>query len=72
MFQLFFNDKKVNSYNIARLSDAGKFKKMFELLLKENIYLPPSQFETEFISFAHNNDDLNNTVNAFSRVLKCL
>ncbi len=72
MFQLFFNDKKVNSYNIARLSDAGKFKKMFELLLKENIYLPPSQFETEFISFAHNNDDLNNTINAFSRVLKCL
>jgi len=72
MFQLFFNDKKVNNYNIAKLSDANKFKKMFELLLKEGIYLPPSQFETEFISFAHNNEDLDNTVKAFSKVLKCL
>ncbi len=72
MFQLFFNDKKVNNYNMAKLSDANKFKKMFELLLKEGIYLPPSQFETEFISFAHTNEDLDNTVKAFSKVLKCL
>ena len=72
MFQLFFNDKMVNNYNTARLSDAVKFKKMFELLLKEGVYLPPSQFETNFISFAHSSDDLNSTVNAFSEVLKCL
>ncbi len=72
MFQLFFNNKRVNDYNTAKLSDAVKFKKMFELLLKEGIYLPPSQFETNFISFAHNGGDLNSTVDAFSRVLKCL
>ena len=72
MFQIFFNDRKVNSYGIAKNSDAGKFKRMFDQLLKKGIYVPPSQFETQFISFAHDDNDLQKTMDAYDTVLKCL
>ncbi|MEM0139471.1 MAG: glutamate-1-semialdehyde 2,1-aminomutase [Ferroplasma sp.] len=72
MFQLFFNREAVNSYKIAKNSDAKKFFKMFRLLLDKGIFLPPSQFETEFVSFAHTSEDLAKTIESFSSVLKCL
>jgi len=72
MFQIFFNKDKVTSYNIAKASDSAKFSKMFHMLLEKGIFFPPSQFETQFISFAHSEKDMENTVNAFSSVLKCL
>ena len=72
MFQIFFNRGKVTDYNTAIASDAGKFTKMFHMLLDKGIFFPPSQFETEFVSFAHSEGDLEKTVNAFSSVLKCL
>jgi glutamate-1-semialdehyde 2,1-aminomutase len=72
MFQIFFNKDKVTNYNIAKASDAAKFSKMFHMLLEKGIFFPPSQFETQFISFAHSEKDMEDTVNAFSSVLKCL
>ncbi|WP_337861068.1 glutamate-1-semialdehyde 2,1-aminomutase [Ferroplasma sp.] len=72
MFQIFFNKNKVIDYSTAIASDAKKFTKMFHMLLDKGIFFPPSQFETEFVSFAHSKEDLENTVNAFSSVLKCL
>ncbi len=72
MFQIFFNNSPVKNYSDAKKSDAVKFFKMFKLLLDKNIYLPPSQYETEFVSFEHSNEDLDKTVDAFSQVLKCL
>lgn len=72
MFQIFFNDKNVIDYNTARISDTDKFNKMFHGLLNKGIFFPPSQFETEFISFAHGEKDFQRTVDALSSVLKCL
>jgi glutamate-1-semialdehyde 2,1-aminomutase len=72
MFQIFFNKSKVTDYNTAILSDKNKFIKMFHMLLDKGIFFPPSQFETEFVSFAHSQADLEKTVDAFSSVLKCL
>jgi glutamate-1-semialdehyde 2,1-aminomutase len=72
MFQIFFNKGRVTDYKSATASDAKKFSKMFHMLLDKGIFFPPSQFETEFISFAHSEKDFDKTVNAFSSVLKCL
>ncbi len=72
MFQIFFNKNKVTDYKGATASDTEKFNKMFHMLLEKGIFFPPSQFETEFVSFAHSETDLESTVDAFSSVLKCL
>ncbi|WMT51337.1 MAG: glutamate-1-semialdehyde 2,1-aminomutase [Ferroplasma sp.] len=72
MFQIFFNKKNVTDYSTATQSDTAKFNKMFHGLLEKGIFFPPSQFETEFISFAHNENDFQATVDAMSAVLKCL
>jgi glutamate-1-semialdehyde 2,1-aminomutase len=72
MFQIFFNRKNVTDYSTATQSDTARFNKMFRALLEKGIFFPPSQFETEFISFAHSEMDFQATVDAMSAVLKCM
>jgi glutamate-1-semialdehyde 2,1-aminomutase len=38
-------------------------------MLKEGIFLPPSQFETNFISSAHTDEDIEKIAGAYSRCL---
>ena len=72
MFQIFFTDKPVKDYISARSSNISVFKSFHKGLLKKEIFLPPSQFETNFISTAHNEDDLSRTVELMSSMLKLL
>ncbi len=50
MFTLFFTDKKVENFNDAKTSDLIKFGQYFRGMLNRGIYLPPSQFESWFLS----------------------
>ena len=52
MISLFFTDKKVTNFEEAKTSDVGLFGKYFRAMLKEGIYLAPSQYESLFISTA--------------------
>ncbi len=52
MFTMFFNEKPVNNFNDAKNSDLALFGKYFQAMLKKGIYLPPSQFESAFLSTA--------------------
>lgn len=70
MFQLFFNKEKVTNYEIATKSNAELFKKMFDQLLRNGVYVPPSQFETNFVSFAHSDADLDRTIKSFEEAIK--
>ena len=70
MFQIFFTDKLVTDYISSKNADAKKFKKMFDVLLKNGIFIAPSQFEVVFLSDAHTKDDLSKTVNAYEIALK--
>ncbi len=72
MFTLFFTTKKVFDYKSAKSSDTKKFAKYFHLMLKEGIYLPPSQFETVFISMLHTEQDLEQLFKAAEKSLKNL
>ncbi|MEY2894539.1 MAG: Glutamate-semialdehyde -aminomutase [Bacteroidota bacterium] len=52
MFTLFFTEVAVNNFNDAKTSDLSLFAQYFQGMLRRGIYLPPSQFESWFISDA--------------------
>lgn len=69
MFKLFFRDYPPKNYIEAKQSDTQKFGEFWKKMLKEGIFLPPSQFETNFISSAHNDEDIEKIAGAYSRCL---
>jgi glutamate-1-semialdehyde 2,1-aminomutase len=69
MFKVFFGDMPYN-YQDALKCDKDKFNDFFKKMLSSGIFLPPSQYETNFLSLAHSQDDINRTVEAYQRNLK--
>ncbi|MDX1441921.1 MAG: glutamate-1-semialdehyde 2,1-aminomutase [Nitrosopumilaceae archaeon] len=72
MMQFFFTDKPVVDYTSSMNSDAKKFKKLFSVLLKNKIFIAPSQFEVVFFSDAHTQTDLNKALDAYREGLKAV
>jgi glutamate-1-semialdehyde 2,1-aminomutase len=70
MFQVFFTGANILNWNDARASDTATFMKMFRGLLDEGVYTPPSQFETNFLSMAHSDADIEFTLAAYERTLR--
>lgn len=70
MFQIFFTDKPVTDYASSKNSNADKFQKMFHALLKNGIFIAPSQYEVVFLSDSHTQKDLNRTLDAYEIALK--
>ncbi len=64
MFGMFFSDKPVYDYDSAKESDVGAFNTFFHAMLEQGVYLAPSQFEAGFMSTAHTEDDIMQTVAA--------
>lgn len=64
MFCLFFTKKPVVDYQTAISSDTKLYGRYFHKMLNKGIYLPPSQFETFFVSTAHAKEDLDKTIKA--------
>ena len=69
MFQIYINPAEVYNYADAKKSDAERFLKYFRALLKEGVFIPPSQFECNFISSAHSMADLQDTAEAIEVAL---
>ena len=69
MFTLFFTDQPVTDFASAKTSDAAKFTAYFSRMLESGIYLPPSQFEACFVSSAHDQQDLDKTIETNRRAL---
>ena len=65
MYCLFFNETPVRNYEDALSSNAELFKKLFQHCLQNGVYLPPSAYETCFISTAHQEDDISMTLDRF-------
>jgi len=72
MFTLFFQTGPVHDFVSAQKSDTGLFARFFHGMIGRGIWLPPSQFEAGFISFAHTDADLDFTVHACAETLKSL
>ena len=56
----------------AMQSDRERFGKYFHGMLEEGVYLAPSQFEAGFISAAHDEEAIENTIAAAAKVMKTL
>jgi glutamate-1-semialdehyde 2,1-aminomutase len=69
MFQIFFSPEPVYDYTSAKKSDIHDFKVFHSELLKRGVFIPPSQFETCFISIAHQDDDLQKTIDFMREAL---
>jgi glutamate-1-semialdehyde 2,1-aminomutase len=70
MGSLFFTDKPVENLDDAMTCDTKLFGKYFHQMLKQGIYLPPSQFEANFISAAHSEEDIKKTIAANKKALQ--
>lgn len=70
MFQLFFTSDRVRDEASAKKADAAKFRRLFDELLKRGVFIPPSQFESCFVSHAHEEEDVDKTVEAYGEVFK--
>ncbi|WP_213562866.1 glutamate-1-semialdehyde 2,1-aminomutase [Staphylococcus auricularis] len=69
MIGYFLNEGPVTNFDEANQSDLELFGKMYGEIAKEGIFLPPSQFEGTFLSTAHTEEDIKQTVEAFDRAL---
>ncbi|PKN53335.1 MAG: glutamate-1-semialdehyde-2,1-aminomutase [Deltaproteobacteria bacterium HGW-Deltaproteobacteria-13] len=72
MFTIFFQQGPVYDLKTAKKSDTALFARFFQAMLKKGVWLAPSQFESVFISFAHTNADIDQTIDACSKTLKNL
>ncbi|MEW8550199.1 MAG: glutamate-1-semialdehyde 2,1-aminomutase [Candidatus Thiodiazotropha endolucinida] len=65
MFGLFFSDNaSVNDYAGATACHQDRFKAFYHAMLERGIYLAPSAFEAGFVSDAHSDEDIENTIRA--------
>jgi len=50
------------NYQEALKCDKEKFNVFFRKMLSDGVFLPPSQYETNFLSLAHSEDDIDKTI----------
>jgi len=64
MFGLFFTPEKVETYTQATACDVPAFNRFFHAMLERGVYLAPSAFEAGFMSLAHSEQDIADTLQA--------
>ena len=73
MFGIFFSDEApVRCYDQVMACDAERFRRFFHGMLDEGVYLAPSAFEAGFVSAAHTEEDIAETLAAAQKVLQSL
>ena len=73
MFTLFFTEEQsVKSFDDVMKSDTKRFARFFKLSLDAGVYLAPSQFEAGFVSIAHTDEMIDQTVEAALNAMKQL
>ncbi len=68
MFTLFFTDCEVTDFDTASKCDTERYGNYFRQMLNMGIYLPPSQFEANFLSTAHTKKHIGKTIKAAGKL----
>jgi glutamate-1-semialdehyde 2,1-aminomutase len=66
----FFANAPVRDYASAKLADTQRYAKWFHAMLAHGVYFAPSQFEAAFVSLAHTDEDVDQTVEAAAEVMR--
>ena len=69
MFTFFFADKPVSDWESAARCDTARFGRFHGAMLDAGVWLPPSQFEAAFLSVAHSDGDIDDTLAAAREAL---
>ena len=70
MINPFFTDTKVSNFAEAQTSDTAKFAKFFWEMMRQGVFLPPSQFEAWFLSSALSEEDIDATIAAIDKAMQ--
>jgi len=70
MFQIYFGVDSVCDHTEAANADKERYMRFWECMLKEGIFMPPSNYESNFISYYHDSSTIQNTLDAISKVIK--
>ncbi len=68
----FFCRGPVTDFATAKTSDTALFGRFFHAMLERGVYLPPAQFEAAFVSLAHTEADIDETVESAAEALLSL
>ena len=72
MITVFFGVEQVRDYTSAVSCDTAMFARYFHGMLERGMYIPPSQFEAAFVSLAHGEAEIDETVFAATQVMRQL
>ncbi len=72
MFTLFFQEGPVNDFAGALQSDTALYARFFHGMIRNGVWLAPSQFEAGFLSFSHSPEDMERTLDACARTIQDL
>jgi glutamate-1-semialdehyde 2,1-aminomutase len=72
MLGVFLMEKPPRNFAEAKQSDTSAYSKFFWEMLREGAYLPPSAFETLFVSLAHKRRDIEATIRAAKRAFRAM
>ncbi len=64
MLGLFFSERSVTNFEEAKRTDRELYATFHRSMLEHGVYLPPSAFETLFVSTAHTQPDVDATIEA--------
>lgn len=70
MFSMFFTREEIVDFPSVKMCDTEFFKRYFNAMLEEGIYIAPSQFEAGFMSAVHTDEDIDQTIQANYFALK--
>jgi glutamate-1-semialdehyde 2,1-aminomutase len=72
MLTAFFTELRVMDYSSAKRSDTGRFARWFHLMREHGVMLPPSQFESAFLSAAHDDGIMRLLEEAVARTFRAM
>ncbi len=72
MLTAFFTELPVTDWESARLADTERFARFHRAMLDRGVYLPPSQFESWFLSTAHTEAEIGRTVEAAGQAFRAI
>ncbi len=72
MLSLFFTGQEVLDLKSAKTSDAERYRRFFHSMLTLGYYFAPSQFEAIFVSLAHDEQIIANSISAISEAFNTL
>jgi glutamate-1-semialdehyde 2,1-aminomutase len=72
MGTLFFGPGPIKSYEDAKRADTGLFARFYRSMREQGIMIPPSQFEAWFVSLAHTEKEIEETLDAAQKALRAI